>query len=90
MKLTDAADELASAVRGDHSSTTKWRDLERWQQVGIVGLAAAEIVTTTVALVDIVRRPRPQVRGPKVLWALGCAVQPFGPVAYLALGRRRG
>jgi hypothetical protein len=28
------------------------------------------------------------VRGPKGLWALGCFVQPVGPIAYLTLGRR--
>ena len=51
--------------------------------------AAVEIVLTTTALVDLARRPADQVRGSKALWALGCFVQPVGPVAYLALGRRR-
>ena len=50
--------------------------------------AAVELMLTTVALVDLARRPRDEVRGPKALWALGCFVQPVGPVAYLALGRR--
>jgi hypothetical protein len=27
-------------------------------------------------------------RGPKQLWLVGCFVQPVGPIAYLALGRR--
>jgi len=39
--------------------------------------------------VDLVRRPRAQVRGPKALWMMGLFVQPVGPVAYLALGRRK-
>jgi Phospholipase_D-nuclease N-terminal len=67
----------------------KWDELPRWQQVGTVALGAAEIVLTTVAVVDLVRRPRKALRGPKALWAVAFAVQPFGPIAYLALGRRR-
>ena len=66
----------------------RWDDLPRWQQAGIVALGAAEVVLTTVAVVDLVRRPKSQVRGPKALWFAGLAVQPFGPVSYLLLGRR--
>lgn len=49
---------------------------------------ALEVALTTVALVDLVRRPSADVRGPKVLWALGCVVQPIGPMIYLTVGRR--
>jgi hypothetical protein len=70
-------------------ATRRWAELPPWQQAAIVALGAVEIVLTTSATVDLVRRPRRQVRGPKALWALGFAVQPFGPMAYLALGRRR-
>lgn len=59
------------------------------QRAAIVAGAAVELVLTTTALVDLARRPASQVRGSKALWALGCFVQPVGPVAYLALGRRR-
>jgi hypothetical protein len=48
-----------------------------------------EAVLTTIALRDLLRRPRRQVRGPKLLWGLGFVVQPFGPLAYLLAGRRR-
>lgn len=67
----------------------RWSDLSSGQQAAIVVGAAVEVVLTTVALVDLARRPRASVRGPKALWALGCFVQPVGPVAYLAIGRRR-
>lgn len=66
----------------------RWDDLTTGQQAAVVALAAVEVVLTTVALVDLVRRPGAQVRGPKPLWAAGCFVQPVGPVAYLVLGRR--
>ena len=67
-----------------------WSDLTESQQRTIIALSAVELVLTTVALVDLARRPRELVRGPKALWALGCFVQPVGPIAYLAAGRRRG
>ncbi|MET0495827.1 MAG: PLD nuclease N-terminal domain-containing protein [Actinoplanes sp.] len=67
----------------------RWDELPGWQQAGIVAVSAAEIVLTTMAVVDLVRRPRTQLRGPKTLWALSLSVQPFGPIAYLALARRR-
>jgi len=67
----------------------KWDDLPAWQKTAILVAASVELALTATALVDLVRRPREQVRGPKPLWALGCFVQPVGPVAYLALGRRR-
>lgn len=66
---------------------TRWSDLSRNQRAAIIAGSAVEIVLTTAALVDLARRPRAQVRGSKPLWALGCFVQPVGPIAYLAWGR---
>jgi hypothetical protein len=71
------------------SNQQRWEDLSPRQQAAIVVLGAVEVVVTVVALRDLARRPRAQVRGPKPLWLVGCFVQPVGPVAYLALGRRR-
>lgn len=66
----------------------RWSELSSRQRAAIVTGAAVELISTTVALADLVRRPDDEVRGPKALWALGCFVQPVEPVAYLALGRR--
>ena len=66
----------------------QWSELTRPQRMALVLTAAVEIALTSVALADLARRPPDQVRGPKRWWALGCFVQPVGPVAYLALGRR--
>ena len=66
----------------------QWSDFSGGQQAAILVGSAIEVVLTTVALADLARRPRTQVRGPKSLWILGCIVQPVGPIAYLALGRR--
>ena len=66
----------------------RWEDLTPRQRALIVAGGAVEAVITTVALVDLIRRPRKLVRGPKLRWLMGFAVQPFGPIAYLAFGRR--
>jgi len=66
----------------------KWSDLTANQQRALVALGVVELMFTTIALVDLARRPSPQVRGPKALWLLGLFVQPVGPVAYLTVGRR--
>lgn len=65
-----------------------WSDLTPTQQRLILAGAVLEGVLTTIALVDLVRRPADLVRGPKALWALGVFVQPVGPIAYFTLGRR--
>jgi hypothetical protein len=67
----------------------QWSDLTDGQRAAIVVGGAIELVLTTLALVDLVRRPAAQVRGPKTLWALGSVVQPVGPIAYLLFGRRQ-
>lgn len=69
-------------------SRSKWQDMTPAQRAFVIAGATVEIVLTTVAVVDLARRPADQVRGPKVLWLLGCAIQPVGPITYLAVGRR--
>lgn len=66
----------------------KWSDLTPGQRraVGVAG--AAEIVLTVAALRDLAHRPASDVRGPKAVWVLACFVQPVGPLAYFAKGRR--
>jgi hypothetical protein len=66
----------------------RWRDFSPAQRAAIVVGAAIEIVLTTTALVDLAKRPRTQVRGPKLLWLVALVVQPVGPISYLAFGRR--
>jgi hypothetical protein len=65
-----------------------WRDLTPAQRRAIVVGGAVEVAMTTVVLRDLTRRPRTAVRGPKAAWVAACVVQPFGPLAYLALGRK--
>lgn len=66
-----------------------WSDLSPTQQKAILVAGAAEAAVTAAAIVDLVRRPKASVRGPKALWLLGFAVQPVGPLAYFKKGRLR-
>lgn len=72
------------------ASTRQWSDLTLTQQGLILASGAVELALTAAALIDLARRPPDQIRGPKPLWVLGCIVQPVGPLAYFALGRRPG
>jgi phospholipase D-like protein len=65
-----------------------WGDLSPIQQKAVIAGGIGELVLTTRVLRDLARRPGDDVRGPKLLWVLACVVQPFGPLAYLAFGRR--
>ena len=66
-----------------------WRDLSAGQKSAAVIGGVGELVVTTRAVRDLLRRPREEVRGPKLLWLLASCVQPLGPVAYILVGRRR-
>lgn len=68
---------------------TRWSELDTRKKYGIVAVSVVELVLTTAALVDLVRRPAAQVRGPKLAWAAGAFIQPVGPIAYFAAGIRR-
>ena len=65
-----------------------WSELTPLQRRLIVVGGAVEVALTMVAAVDLARRPRETVRGPKAVWALALAIQPGGPIAYLVAGRR--
>lgn len=68
----------------------QWSDLSPQQHRAVVVGGIVEVALTAFALTDLARRPAGSVRGRKIVWALACTVQPFGPVAYLLFGRRRG
>lgn len=65
-----------------------WSDLTPGQRRAAVVAAVVEAVVTGAALRDLARRRPDQVRGPKLVWRLCCAVQPVGPIAYFLVGRR--
>lgn len=69
-------------------SKRKWSDLTVAQKRIIYVAGAAEVVATAAALRDLARRPADQVRGPKAAWVVAFFVQPVGPLAYFAAGKR--
>jgi hypothetical protein len=70
------------------SRSRQWSELSPRARAAIVVGAALEVALTAYCVRDLVRRPSAGVRGPKPLWVVGFVVQPFGPLAYLAAGRR--
>jgi hypothetical protein len=66
----------------------RWSEFSPAAKTAIIVGAVGEVVVTTVALRDLIRRPAVDVRGWKLFWMLGCFVQPVGPFLYLRLGRR--
>jgi hypothetical protein len=66
-----------------------WRELSPARKAVTLVLGSVELALTTTAAVDLLRRPADRIRGPKALWWPAIFVQPVGPVAYLAWGRRR-
>lgn len=66
----------------------KWSDLTIGQQRAVYVAGAAEAALTVAALWDLAHRPADTVRGTKVMWVLASFVQPVGPLAYFAKGRR--
>lgn len=67
----------------------KWSELSSRQQTAVLVLASVELALTATAAVDLLRRPKADIRGPKALWAGALLIQPVGPIAYLVLGPRR-
>lgn len=66
----------------------KWSDLSPLQQRAVLVGGAVEVVITGAALRDLARRRDDEIRGSKAAWVLSFVVQPFGPIAYYAVGRR--
>lgn len=66
----------------------KWSDFSTAQKAAIIVVGTVEVALTAVAAVDLVRRDPATVRGSKWLWAPALVIQPFGPITYLAVGRK--
>jgi hypothetical protein len=70
----------------------QWSDLSEGTRRLVISAAVAEGILKVAALVDIVRRPPSQVRGPKWLWAAVVALVGSAgviPVSYFVFGRRQ-
>lgn len=67
----------------------KWADLSRRTKAMIIVVAIAQYGFMTVALADIRRRPKEQIKGSKKVWAALAFINWVGPLAYFQFGRRK-
>ena len=66
-----------------------WSDMTPTQKRLVVAAGVVEMAVTTWCLRDLTSRPAELVRGPKWAWGPAMSVQPVGPIAYVAWGRKR-
>ncbi|GAA0986294.1 hypothetical protein GCM10009555_063420 [Acrocarpospora macrocephala] len=76
-------------IGGRAGSRKRWADLTERQRAAILVLASVELSLTATAAVDLFYRPQGRLRGRKALWWPVLVIQPFGPIAYLIMARRR-
>jgi hypothetical protein len=72
------------------SKKKSWSELSPVQRKRIVVLAIAQFALTAAALADLRRRDPAQLRGSRRLWTAVVFVNFIGPIAYFAVGIRRG
>lgn len=65
-----------------------WAELSRAQRRVVVAVGTVEAVMTLAVWRDLAKRPSSRIRGSKLSWALAALIQPVGPLAYFARGRR--
>lgn len=70
-------------------ATRRWADMQLAQRRMLVVSVTVQFVLLAAALIDIRRRPREQIRGPKGIWAGLAFVNFIGPAAYFVFGRKR-
>ncbi|MBJ7328600.1 MAG: PLDc_N domain-containing protein [Solirubrobacteraceae bacterium] len=70
-------------------SRTGWNQLSGRQRTGIAAAACLQITLQLAALIDLHRRSRTRIRGPKRIWVGVSFLNFVGPLAYFVFGRRR-
>ena len=66
-----------------------YRGLGPTARRAVLALLGVELVAIAAVECDIARRPADCIRGPKLLWRAVATQNLIGPLAYLAVGRRR-
>jgi hypothetical protein len=68
----------------------RWSDLNPRVRKALVVVGVVEAALKAIALNDLRRRPKSEVRGPKWLWTASTLVNSAGilPTAYLLVGRK--
>ena len=68
-------------------TSKQWKRLSPPQRTMYVAGAVVQVTLFAAAQIDITRRARDEIRGPKLLWRLICLVNFIGPILYFAVGR---
>jgi len=66
----------------------RWSELSGTKKVLVIVGGAIQLGLQAWALWDIRRRPAERIKGSKRLWTAVSFVDYFGPLAYLAFGRK--
>lgn len=66
-----------------------WANLTEQQKRTLSGAMSVQIVLLTLALIDIARRPKSDIKGSKPVWVLVSFVNFAGPVSYFIFGRKK-
>jgi len=67
----------------------QWSELTDRQQTAVLVLGSVQLSLAATAWVDLARRPAPEVKGRKGVWAAVIAINWVGPLAWFRWGRRR-
>ena len=73
--------------RMQRRTTKQWKRLSPPQRTMYVAGAVVQVTLFAAAQIDITKRSREDIRGPKLLWRLICFVNFIGPILYFAFGR---
>jgi Phospholipase_D-nuclease N-terminal len=65
----------------------KWSDLNERQRRLVIVWGAGATILGLATLIDVMRRPADQIRGPKWLWSSAAFIDYVGPIAYFIYGR---
>ncbi|MHA7985212.1 PLD nuclease N-terminal domain-containing protein [Rathayibacter sp. CAU 1779] len=68
---------------------SNFADLPTPSKIGVAVAALVQVSLAVAAFVDLARRDRDEVRGPKAVWIPVILVNWVGPVVYFLAGRRR-
>ncbi len=79
---------MSETVEATTKQKKQWNEYSPAQRAAMGFIGTLQVVLTLIALVDLARRPARRLRGTKLFWLPTLFIQPFGPIAYLVLGRK--
>jgi hypothetical protein len=81
--------QLSTRRKTMKNQRKQWKDFSNKRRVRMIITGFVQFTMMVVMLLDLHRRPANQVKGNKRVWLMAAFVQPFGPIAYFAFGRKK-